>query len=210
MNEAQARALATLAEAEVAPVWQATHDNTAGKPTAGAARDAAASYRPSAADGHRKRRAPITDEYGALAIKCSGVAAKLNKLHRDDRFTANRAMIARSWLSDIDRLITEFTALRTDLAGELGPTLPGLQDEHPVPVENMVPTADAVVEIRGNSAVVLVGRGRVAEEVKALGIITMPDVKTRKLSFPADRIDDVAAAIEARGWTIDVRMAASW
>lgn len=101
-NEAQARELGRIPEAERAEVWRETVERTDGRPTAAAVRqthtarvepevvDAELVDEPAPAPTPKAKRRPLPEAFADAGRDLTRAAEKLARLTEDDRFTRNR------------------------------------------------------------------------------------------------------------------------
>jgi hypothetical protein len=199
-NEAQTRELAGLEPELAREVWQGTIDTTDGKPTARAVAQTREQVllqaRPVVPEPKKHRRPPLPDQFHRAMSELKKSSTRLATLHQDDRFTANRQALSHH-RHDLGKVLEQLQTLHSEI--DIGDQLPKVQ-----PLHDKVLT-DVILEARANTTVVVAGPYPVRQVLKLLTIKSMRDHGTKMLSFPSKDVDDVAAALESRGHSVDVR-----
>ena len=198
-NERQARELAGLNDDDTRAAWERAIADTAGRPTAGAVRDAREHVRPT--PRRSRLRAALPDQYSRSVWDLDKASRTLADLGRDDRFSTHRDKLARRHL-----------ALLTEIVGRVAAAANALEDESTMaldvagmPVPSTGRASNSVrIEVVGNTAKVM-DRERVVRDVLArLGVQSMRDRRDKRLTFPSRYADDVQAALEADRVRVDL------
>ena len=224
-NEAQARELSGLNVPQVLAAWGTAVELGNGRPTA--AHVAAARGRTSPVGGTSRsvpdqdvrptRRAPLPDKFRALLWDTTKRANSLIHLAQDDRWAANISTIRIGNRADLGRLIESLQRLHAALEPIGQDALPDVDVDPAVPDENRIssspmvaPTGKhVVITVESNTAVVAADgyiQSWVRAELDALDVRHQRSRLDKTLiQCPARSADDLAAALEMRGCTVEVR-----
>ena len=146
-----------------------------------------------------RRRAPLPDAFRSATFELTKAIGRVSRLLGDDRFDTNAASIALVNHSDLVRARNALQGMIDRLDG--APTLGG--DDVP---DEVISSADIVIEVGDNSAVVLAGEQQVRGVINWLKITQhQRDPITKRLMFSAKLVHDIAAALEHRHQVVELR-----
>lgn len=210
-NEATARELAGLDDAHALEVYKQAVAETAGRPTAKAVHNARLAIVPKAASKKTRRRS-LVDQYGAAVVELDRATRRLTDLHRDDRFAANRQSLAghHPLIAEIVAHVFAISCGLVDPADDEDDLVEVKDTTQVEVVEDTSLYPDVVVQIvvslEDRTATVCAREDLVQPVLAQLGLASVRDRYDKRLIFPATRADDVRAALEARGHTVDIQM----